>query len=63
MTRDKWDLIMELAVRGGKEALDLYVAGTAHTAGCITAYAAALRELNALLHGGSTVEELSEAVH
>jgi hypothetical protein len=46
LTRLQWKIIMHLALRGGKEALELFVNGTAHTTDCITANVNAVKALH-----------------
>lgn len=63
MSREDWQIVLYLAIRGGKEALDLYVKGQAHTASCMVANANAVKALHDLLHPGELMAPLdSEAV-
>lgn len=49
-TRLQWKVILHLALRGGKESLEMFVNGTAHTAECITANVNAVKALHEQLY-------------
>jgi hypothetical protein len=64
MSRQAWDVLLYLAIRGGKEALDLYVRGQAHTANCIVENANVVKDLHDKLHPDAPMREMeTEAVH
>jgi hypothetical protein len=51
LPRIQWELILNLAIRGGSDLVDAYVRGTEqHDDGCLPAYAKAAKALNDLLH-------------
>lgn len=50
LTRLQWKLILHLALRGGKEALEFFINGTAHTSECMTANADAVKALHSQLY-------------
>lgn len=50
LTRLQWKIILHLALRGGKEALEFFINGTAHTSDCMAANAAAVKALHHQLY-------------
>lgn len=64
LRREHWDIILYLAIRGGKEELDAYVRGQGHTANCMVLNANAIKALHDLLHPSASLIDLeTEAVH
>lgn len=69
LPRIQWELILNLAIRGGHVLVDAYVRGTEdHADNCLPEYAKAAKALHELLHPGLGVDSMPnapepEAVH
>lgn len=57
LSREQWSILLYLAIRGGKEALEFFVNGDGHTLECLTANGEALRALRELLNTDPDDEE------
>jgi hypothetical protein len=66
MPRKAWDVVLYLAIRGGKEALDIYIKGHGHTANCMVENANVVKDLHDQLHPEAALHTLdpdSDHIH